>query len=989
MAYKRNLLTVAAIILFAFGFPFSSTALQSNSDGGVRVITLSASGFDIANSVAYSPDGKWLAVGTSSGISIFDSQTLTQKRFITTGVWVRSLIFSPDGATIAAGLFDGTARFWGLSTGQEIRTFTGHDGWVRSVAFSLDGELFATAADDDTVRLWNAADGSIKLTIPGLPGVRVLALSPDGRTLAVGLQDASIQLLDISDGSLIKTLQGHKGWVRSLAFSPDGKTLVSGAFDATAIIWDVDSGQLKYTLTDHQSSVLGLSFSPDGKTFASSSVDSTVKLWNVEDGSLVRTLVGHTDFVYSVAFSPDGKTIASGSSDNSVRVWDLADPSAGVLPQPATPGDCRVCHHPHGTSAQPRVIQVKCEACHSKGIGVNFCPFFARAAEATSLPLTFAESNLPVGVPVSNSELAVILNYPTNGETVYTASANFAPLFVVGRVKSTSEAENVLVQLFVFSADSDKPELMLETHPSADGQFNFNLRVNPQGAQPAPLQPGGPDCRVCHEEFQSQGNLPNGVVHLVVRAISPNDGTATDERWFEVDTSTTAQVDVRVIEKDSQEVVNGLPVRASTILYEWRARHFRQETDAQGMANLKLEALMQGPTTYQITVPDTVLNGYYYSVVEPATITLEPNDSAHETITLEVRLKTSHISGSLSGITFSEPLDVFAIHLPDGLLYKTKGANGTFEFRDLPSGEYLLIIDPQFAARLGIQAQPVSVDLSKLPEANVKLQLDPLSETRLSGQLQEKSALLLPFGWITTASGQTVLSDPVTGTFTFTQTDSTKPTITVVVPGYYSQIQVLDIANEAPITLTLIRQPETVSMPWGAGEIILPSDSVYTNDAEGIRLTRGWVWGQGDGSPVTLSVAGMQIKLTSGTFAVQYLPPAGGWLYLSKGTALIQTADGFEVPVQGGEMVALSEGAAIQPVPYNEAVVAILNPASESPVSAIWEPSLSAQFQNRLAQIGISAAQLITFVTYLIVLAVLVAIIARGIYWLWTEFKKS
>ena len=602
MRIERHILAFIAIIILTFGLPVSSTVSQSVTGSGIRVIELSAAGNDMANSVAFSLDGKWLAVGTSSGIAIFDSQTLLQERFILTGVWARSVAFSPDGGTIAAGLLDGSARFWRFADGQEIRTFDDHGGWVRSVAFSSDSSLFATAADDDKVRLWDAADGSLKLAIADLPGVRVLALSPDGQILAAGSEDARIQLLNISDGSLIKILEGHKGWVRSLAFSPDGQTLASGAFDAKAILWDVASGQLKYLLSDHQSSVLGLSFSPDGNTLASGSVDSTVKLWNVADGSVIRTLVGHSDFVYSVAFSPDGKTIVSGSSDNTVRLWDLTDADAGNLPAPTTPSDCRICHHPRGSSARPRVLQVKCEACHSNGIGVNFCPFFKRAPEAISLPLTYIESGLPVGLPITSQNLSVMINYPTNGETAYTASANFAPLFVSGQVNSTSGAEDVLVQLSVFSADSDEPELILETHPSAEGRFNFDLMINPHGAQPAPLQPGGPDCRVCHEEFQSQGNLPDGIVRLVVRATSTNNETATDERWFKVDTSTSTQINVLVLDKDSQQPVTGLPVNANTILYEWRARYSRQDTDSQGIAQLNLETLTQASATYQLTV---------------------------------------------------------------------------------------------------------------------------------------------------------------------------------------------------------------------------------------------------------------------------------------------------------------------------------------------------------------------------------------------------
>jgi hypothetical protein len=255
--------------------------------------------------------------------------------------------------------------------------------------------------------------------------------------------------------------------------------------------------------------------------------------------------------------------------------------------------------------------------------------------------------------------------------------------------------------------------------------------------------------------------------------------------------------------------------------------------------------------------------------------------------------------------------------------------------------------------------------------------------------LLDETGSSLPFGWITSASAPTFFPDPVTGALTLTATDSASQTITTLVPGYYSQTQVLDFTDSSPLTFTFMPQPETQSLSWGGGNIILPADSVYTRDANDIRLTRGWVWGQGEGDSVTVSVAGVQVELINGTFAIQYLPSEGGWLILPEGEAVIHTTDGLEVHVRGGEMVSLTDGAALHPVPYEAAVFAALNPIADAPISVNWEPSLKAQVQNRLAQIGINAAQLITFVTYLIVFVVLVAFVGRGIYWLWNEFKKS
>jgi len=988
MAYIRYLLIITTILLIAFSFPNPSTAFQSSTDGGIRIITLSSSGSDIANSVAYSPDGNWLAVGVSSGIFIFDSQTLIEKRFISTGVWVRCVTFSPDGSTVAAGLFDGTARFWRLADGQEIRQFTGHDGWVRSVAFTSDGVLFATAADDDAVRIWDAASGALKLSIPNLPGVRVLALSPDGQTLAAGLQDTSIQLRTVTDGNLLKTLTGHKDWVRSLAFSPDSKTLASGAFDATAILWDVASGAPKFSLTDHQSSVLSVSFSPDGNTLASASVDSTVKLWNVDDGNLLRTLVGHADFVYSVVFSPDGKTIASGSSDNSVRLWDLGDPTAGASPQTDTPSDCRACHHPIGTHAPPRVIQVNCEACHANGIGMNWCPFFARSTKFIS-DVSYFPPMEPIGVPISSENIAVEIVSPSNGETLYSTAYSLSPAFVYGNVFYRGDQSTIKVQMEIWSGGQLTGELFAQ--PDQEGNFTFNIAVNPDGAPVvAGAKAADPDCASCHEDFNSQAYFPDGPVHIVITAISPDGERASDERWLTVDTSGKATLDVRVIDQEGGASIPGLSVRAATVLYEWRDRFENQVTDADGRATLSLEALSQTITRYEIKVPPTSLNGYLYEGVDPVILELLPAAESHEPVTIYVNVRTGQITGTLTGVQQASPLEIWAVHLPDGAYHKTSAANGTFTFADLPSGEYQLLVDPA-AHRLGVHAEPIQVDLTQQAQASISIELKETSTASISGRVYDAAGTPLPFGWITAASTRTSQLDPVTGNYQLPRLDPAKVTVIADVPGYYSQAQVTDLsaAQEIRLDFSLVRRPDTTLLPWGDGNLILPSVTVYEASQGTINLQNGWIWGEnGTDAELNLQVAGNQITLQSGSFAVKYTPLQGGWLYLPEGEALLRTADSLEVRMSGGEMVALSEHGTPLPVPFNETVVASFQQNEESPLISKWEPTLEAQARDRLAQIGISIAQVITFVTYMLVLIVIAGLLIGGIYSTWKYFRN-
>ncbi len=294
--------------------------------------------------VAFSPDGKTIASdGKYRVIHLWDTDTGKHIRTVGGGLieainsgtldsfrghrgTINSIAFSPDGKTIATGSSrDGTFKFWDMGTGEHLHTITGHNSSddVESVAFSPDGKIIASGAGN-TVRLWDAGTGETIHTLTGhKSSVNSVAFSPDGKTIISGSGDDTVKLWDVDRGEHLRTLTGHTGSVNSVAFSPDGKTIISGSGDDTVKLWDVDRGEHLRTLTGHTEFVTSVAFSPDEKIIASGSGDKTIRLWDAGTGEHLRTLTGHTSSVRSVAFSPDGKTIISGSWDDTVKLWDV------------------------------------------------------------------------------------------------------------------------------------------------------------------------------------------------------------------------------------------------------------------------------------------------------------------------------------------------------------------------------------------------------------------------------------------------------------------------------------------------------------------------------------------------------------------------------------------------------------------------------------------------------------------------------------------
>jgi WD40 repeat protein len=302
---------------------------------------------------------------------------------------ISSLAFSPDGKYLATGSFDNSICLWDVATRKLQRTLTGLNQRVSSVVFSPDSKSLAGGSwmlhESDQpsnvakggprytgeVKIWDVASGAVKETLAWHTApMWAIDYSPTGQQLAGGTglvrkEDGryygQVIIWDILTGEIDTTLTANPAPVWSVAFSRDGQKLAAGCGldpqdnSYEVIIWDIATGQKEHVLQGHTGRVISVAFSPTGEVLASAGADHTVRLWDVSNGAMKQALIqagdadslpkSHADgiaysdkvkqespgffnvvqkgWANSVAFSKNGEYLA-GIGATTIRIWEVA-----------------------------------------------------------------------------------------------------------------------------------------------------------------------------------------------------------------------------------------------------------------------------------------------------------------------------------------------------------------------------------------------------------------------------------------------------------------------------------------------------------------------------------------------------------------------------------------------------------------------------------------------------------------------------------------
>jgi WD40 repeat protein len=281
----------------------------------------------IGSHLAWSPDGKEIALTTNGdGVRIIDPLTMKEVGEIKQNVQglidrPSDVAYSPDGKTIAiaipTGIFSypNNVAFYDVITHKTVQK-TIHWSGINIINYSHNGRWFTYGSDGTifVINLQNIQGKELmRYDSDDESRFNYAIFSPNDKYFAFAGMDFPVQIYDTSSWNSVYKYDGGGG---GLCFSPDNKYFVNGKG-----IWSMDNINIVKEF-GRELYINVCDYGINGDIIING--EAPIQILDAKTGEVLNLLKGDKD-IFDIALSPDGRFIASLGSDkyDSIKLWGI------------------------------------------------------------------------------------------------------------------------------------------------------------------------------------------------------------------------------------------------------------------------------------------------------------------------------------------------------------------------------------------------------------------------------------------------------------------------------------------------------------------------------------------------------------------------------------------------------------------------------------------------------------------------------------------
>lgn len=270
-------------------------------------------------SLAWSPDNKYFALGTTLGVHVFTAQPYQEKGFVPLPKWTYEFALGPAGDKILTSYLE----VWDVNTGRKLYQLAlpnsspafAHYGSPGQFEFSVDGEWIYVDFGKE-ICTWKTdqeqSTGCRSTRVAGRDAWP-LAISPDGQWAAFRSEHNGALIVNTQTNTVVHTFEHGEYVLSNIVFSPDGQTIAYASYEENRFysgvvttstgkgrveLWQVGMDgtfTFQHTLETGPGNPFSLGsqnvfYTSDGKQLVLLNGNGELQRWDVRSGRLLSTI---------------------------------------------------------------------------------------------------------------------------------------------------------------------------------------------------------------------------------------------------------------------------------------------------------------------------------------------------------------------------------------------------------------------------------------------------------------------------------------------------------------------------------------------------------------------------------------------------------------------------------------------------------------------------------------------------------------------------